>query len=164
MKKIKPITNSFFNKSMAFLEVAIISTKTNDANYFNTSEYMNVTSHLVYHATELFLKGGICTATRDLPPTGHDIFSLHSEYKKLYSNESLNFILPFQESTKYLGFTESQKTQREKDYPMDLFLQLRYPMGSIGELYKPITKYDTEYLKRYKKELMKVYTIILATL
>ena len=45
---------SLFNKSLAYLEVAIISSKEKDAFLYNTSEYTNVTANLLHHSTELF--------------------------------------------------------------------------------------------------------------
>ena len=72
---IKTISDDFFNKAMAFLEVAIISSKEKENIYFHTAEYSNVTAYLVYHATELFLKFAIFQASKKLVE-GHDIFNL----------------------------------------------------------------------------------------
>ena len=46
---------SLFNKSLAYLEVAILSSKAKNSVMYNTSEYSNVTAHLLHHTTELFL-------------------------------------------------------------------------------------------------------------
>ena len=88
---IKTISDDFFNKAMAFLEVAIISSKEKENIYFHTAEYSNVTAYLVYHATELFLKFAIFQASKKLVE-GHDIFKLYEKYKKCYSDEKLKII------------------------------------------------------------------------
>ena len=67
---------SLFNKSLAFLEVAILSSKSEDNLMYNTSEYSNVTAYLLYHSTELFLKFAIYASIKKIK-YGHDIFKLY---------------------------------------------------------------------------------------
>ena len=51
---------SLFNKSLAYLEVAILSSKAKNSVMYNTSEYLNVIVHLLPHTTELFFIFVIC--------------------------------------------------------------------------------------------------------
>lgn len=141
---------NLFNKSLAYLEVAILSSKAKDLPMYNTSEYSNVTAHLLHHATELFLKFAICASTNQLPKNEHNISKLHDRYKELFQEEEFNIELPFTEEVEYLGFSEEAKAKHKQDYPMPIELQLRYPVGNKGENYSPITKYETDILEQYR--------------
>ncbi|MDN5053168.1 hypothetical protein PJV92_12035 [Aliarcobacter butzleri] len=145
---------SLFNKSLAYLEVAILSSKAKNSVMYNTSEYSNVTAHLLHHATELFLKFAICASTKELPKNEHKISKLYNKYKGLYPEEKFDIKVPFTGEIEYIGFTEDEIAQHEKDYPMSIELQLRYPVGKKGENYSPITKYETDILEFYKKQFL----------
>jgi len=144
---------NLFNKSLAFLEVAIISSKSENNPIYNTSEYSNVTAYLLYHSTELFLKFAICASTNKVEH-GHDIYKLHEKYKKLFTDEKFEINIPFNREVKYLGFTEEQIEEHKNKYSMPFEQQLKYPVGSKGETYNPITSYDTEFLEAYKTNLL----------
>ena len=150
--KIEFIVESLCNKSLAFLEVAILSSKDNKSLMCKTSEYSNVTAYLVYHSTELFLKFAICASTQEMPPHEHNIFKLHKKYNKLYPDNNIN--LPFSEEIEYLGFTEEEILESKKKYSMSRELQLRYPVDNNGVLYQPITIFETWFLKEYKEKLI----------
>lgn len=143
-----------FNKSLAYLEVAILSSKAKDSDMYHTSEYSNVTAHLLYHATELFLKFAICASTKEQPKYEHKISELYNKYKELYPEEKFDIEVPFTGEIEYIGFTEDEIAQHEKDYPMSIELQLRYPVGKKDENYSPITKYETDILEFYKKQFL----------
>ena len=139
-----------FNKSLAYLEVAILSSKANDLRMYHTSEYSNVTAHLLHHAIELFLKFSICASTEKLPKNEHNISKLHNRYKELFQEEKFNIELPFTEEVEYLGFNEEEIMKHKQDYPMSRELQLRYPVGKKGENYSPITIFETDILEHYR--------------
>ncbi len=103
-KYTKEVIETFFYKSLAFLEVAILSTKSENTPMYNTSEYSNVTGYLVYHSTELFLKFAIFANTKKLPTHEHDIFKLHIKYSSLYKEKRFKLTIPFAENIDYLGF------------------------------------------------------------
>ena len=147
---------SLFNKSSAYLEVAIISSKAEDSFLYNTSEYTNVTANLLYHATELFLKFAISAKTKKLPDNEHNIKKLFKKYKKLFPEEKYHIEFPFTNEIEYIGFSQKEIEQHKKDFPMPFELQLRYPVGSKGESYSPITKYHTDILERYQKQFLKL--------
>ncbi len=147
---------SLFNKSSAYLEVAIISSKAEDAFLYNTSEYSNVTANLLHHATELFLKFAISAKTNELPDNEHNIKKLFKKYKKMFPEDRFHIEIPFTNEVEYLGFSQKEIEQHKKDYPMPFELQLRYPVGSKGENYSPITKYDTDLLEYYQKQFLKL--------
>ena len=147
---------SLFNKSSAYLEVAIISSKAEDAFLYHTSEYSNVTANLLHHATELFLKFAISAKTHQLPDNEHNIKKLFKKYRKLFPEDKYNIEIPFTNEIEYSGFSQKEIEQHKKDYPMPFELQLRYPVGSKGENYSPITKYDTGLLEHYQKQFLKL--------
>ncbi len=147
---------SLFNKSSAYLEVAIISSKAKDSLGYNTSEYTNVTANLLHHATELFLKFAISAKTKELPDNEHNIKKLFKKYKKLFPDEKYHIEVPFTNEVEYLGFSQKEIEQHKKDFPMPFELQLRYPFGSKGERYSPITKYDTDFLEHCQEEFLKL--------
>lgn len=151
---------SLFNKSLAYIEVAIISSKTKDAFLYNTSEYSNVTANLLHHSTELFLKFAICAKTNKVPNNEHNIKKLFKQYKKLYTDDKFKIEIPFTNEIEYSGFTQKEIEQNKKDYPMPLELQLRYPVGSNGENYSPITIYDTDILEYYKEQFLNLRCVI----
>ena len=155
---LKPISTHFFNRAISFLEIAIISSKENNNDQFNTAEYSNVTAYLVYHATELFLKFAIFQAT-DISVRGHEIFTLYKKYKEHYQDEEWNINIPFckPEDVDYTNFTEDEIKQLKAKYSMSFEQQLKYPIGDKGVTYNPITTYDTELLESYKKELFDLY-------
>jgi len=145
---------SLFNKSSAYLEVAIVSSKAEDSFGYNTSEYTNVTANLLHHATELFLKFAISAKTQELPDNEHNIKKLFKKYKKLFPEEKYHIEVPFTNEIEYLGFSQKEIEKHKKDFPMPFELQLRYPVGSQGERYSPITKYDTDLLEHYQKQFL----------
>jgi len=147
---MKYTIESLFNKSLAYLEIAILSSKAQDSPMYHTSEYSNVTAHLLHHATELFLKFSICASTKKLPENEHNISKLHERFKELFQDEEFDINLPFTEEVEYLGFSEEEIVKHKQDYPMPFELQLRYPVGKKGENYSPITIYETEILEQYK--------------
>ncbi len=155
---IKTISDDFFNKAMAFLEVAIISSKEKENIYFHTAEYSNVTAYLVYHATELFLKFAIFQASKKLVE-GHDIFKLYEKYKKCYSDEKLKINIPFTkpEDVCYGDLPEEQIQKFKAKYKMSFEQQLKYPIDKENNIYNLITIFDTEWLESYKDELFKLY-------
>jgi broad specificity polyphosphatase/5'/3'-nucleotidase SurE len=117
------------------LEVALISSREKDNDYFNTAEYSNVTAYLVYHAIELFLKFVI------------------------YQDEKWNINIPFcePEDVDYSNFTEDEIEQLKAKYSMSFEQQLKYPISDKGVTYYPITIYDTELLEKYKSKLFDLY-------
>lgn len=145
---------SLFDKSLAYLEVAILSSKADNSFMYKTSEYSNVTAHLLYHSTELFLKFAICASTKELPKNEHNIFKLHKEYKILFPDEEFEIKIPFNEEIEYLGFSEEEIAKHKKDYPMPLELQLRYTVGKKGENYSPITIFETDLLEHYRGQFL----------
>jgi hypothetical protein len=147
---------SLFNKSLAYLEVAIISSKEKDAFLYNTSEYTNVTANLLHHSTELFLKFAICANTKEIPKNEHNIKKLVKQYEKIYTDIKFSIEFPFTNEVEYYGFSEEEILKHKQDYPMPLELQLRYPVGNKGENYTPITKYDTDILEFYKEQFLKL--------
>jgi HEPN domain-containing protein len=155
---IKTTSDDFFDKAMAFLEIAIISSKEKGNSYFNTPEYSNVTAYLVYHATELFLKSAIFKASEKLTK-GHDVFKLYEKYKTYYKDEKLNIKIPFSkpENINYCGYTDDEIIEIKEKYSMSFEQQLKYPIDDKGVTYNLITKYDTEFLSNYKKELLELY-------
>ena len=106
---------SLFNKSLAYLEVAILSSKAKNSVMYNTSEYSNVTAHLLHHTTELFLKFAICASTKELPKNEHKISKLYNKYKGLYPEEKFDIKVPFTGEIEYIGITEDEIAQHEKD-------------------------------------------------
>lgn len=154
---IKTTSDDFFDKSMAFLEIAIISSKEKENIYFHTPEYSNVTAYLVYHATELFLKSAIFKAYG--LTKGHDIFKLYEKYKQFYKEEKFDINVPFTkpEDINYCGYTKAQIIDLKEKYSMSFEQQLKYPIDDKGVTYNLITKYDTEFLENYKKELFDLY-------
>lgn len=144
---------SLFDKSLAFLEVAILSSKSKDTPMYNTSEYSNVTTYLLFHSTELFLKFAIYASTNRVEH-GHDIHILYKKYKELYPDEDYEFKLPFTEETEYLGFTEEEINEHKEKYSMSFEQQLKYPVGNKGENYSPITIYETDFLEDYMEQLL----------
>lgn len=151
---MKYTIESLFDKSLAYLEVAILSSKAQDSFMYNTSEYSNVTAHLLHHATELFLKFAICASTNQLPKNEHNILKLRETYAKLFPGKEFNIDLPFTEEVEYSGFSEEEIAKNKQDYPMSLELQLRYPVGKKGENYSPITMYETDILEQYKDSFL----------
>lgn len=147
------IINSLFNKSLAYLEVAILSSKTEDTPMYHTSEYLNVTAHLYVHSMELFLKFAICAGTKELPSHGHDLVKLYQEYKKLYPEKEFDIRIPFSD-VEYIGYSDEDIAKYKEKYPMDINLQLRYPVGKKGESYSPITKFETDFLELTKKRFL----------
>lgn len=145
---------SLFDKSLAYIEVAILSSKAEDSCMYYTSEYSNVTAHLLHHATELFLKFAISASTKKLPDNEHNISNLHKKYRELYLGEEFNIKVPFTEELEYIGFSEVEIKKHRQEYPMSLELQLRYSVGNKGENYSPITKYETDILEFYKKQFL----------
>lgn len=145
---------SLFNKSLAYIEVAILSSKAEDSSMYNTSEYSNVTAYLLHHSTELFLKFAICASTHKLPDNEHNIVHLYEKYKELYPDKEFTIKVPFTEEVEYIGFSEEEIAKYRQNYPMSLELQLRYPVGYKGENYRPITKYETDILEFYKKQFL----------
>ena len=155
---LKPISTNFFNKSMAFLEIAIISSKEKENVYFKTVEYSNVTAYLVYHATELFLKFAIFQSS-DISVRGHEIFTLYKKYKEHYEDEKWNLNIPFckPEDIDYSNFTAEKIIEIKEKYSMPFEQQLKYPIDDKGTIYNPLTIYDMEVLENYKKELLDLY-------
>ncbi len=155
---IKTISDDFFNKAMAFLEVAIISSKEKENIYFHTTEYSNVTAYLVYHATELFLKFAIFQASKKLAK-GHDIFKLYKIYKNFYPDKKWEINIPFTkpEDVCYGDHTEEQIQKFKAKYKMSFEQQLKYPIDTKNNIYNLITIFDTEWLESYKDELYKLY-------
>ena len=150
----KEVIETFFYKSLAFLEVAILSSKSENTPMYNTSEYSNVTGYLVYHSTELFLKFAIFAHTKKLPPHEHNIFNLHIKYSSLYKEKGFKLTIPFTKNIDYLGFNKKTLSEHKKKYPMSRELQLRYPIGRLGEVYAPITIFETDFIEKYKENLL----------
>jgi hypothetical protein len=156
------IASKLFDKSLAFLEGAIATSKANDLSMFNTSEYSNVTAHLLHHSIELFLKFSIVAYTKQFPVKGkHDLVELHNEYKQIYSDTLFTLDIPFNNAPQYVGMTQQQIDTYESNFSMDIGLQLRYPVGKQGEPYSPITKFDTDYLVSFRANLLKLRCQIL---
>jgi len=155
---LKPISTHFFNRAISFLEIALISSKEKDNDYFNTAEYSNVTVYLVYHATELFLKFAIFQAS-DISVRGHEIFTLYKKYKEYYKDEKWNINIPFckPENVDYSNFTKEEIIKLKEKYSMSFEQQLKYPIDDKGVTYNPITIYDTKLLESYKQELFDLY-------
>jgi len=150
------VATLLFDKSMAFLENAIVSSKAKESEWFNTAEFSGVTAHLFHHAIELFLKSAIVASTKALPENEHKIIELYKKYKQLYPSKEFNLDIPFKEEPKYMGFTEEQINQHKIDYPMSIELQLRYPVGWRGEAYSPIFRLETEYLEQCKPKFIEL--------
>ena len=106
--KPNDIASKFFDKSLAFLEGAIATSKANDLSMFNTAEYMGVTAHLLHHSIELFLKFAIVVATQTLTKNEHSIIKLHGKYKN--QGNRMKIILP----------REAPLSQRESHLKMPL--------------------------------------------
>lgn len=155
---LKPISTQFFDRAISFLEVALISSREKDNDYFNTAEYSNVIAYLVYHATELFLKFAIYQAS-DESVRGHEIFTLYKKYKEYYQDEKWDINIPFckPEDVDYSNFTEDEIEKLKAKYSMSFEQQLKYPIDDKGVTYNPITIYDTELLEKYKSELFNLY-------
>jgi hypothetical protein len=168
---LKPVSTHLFNRAMAFLEIAIISSKAKDNHLFNTKEYSNVTAYLLHFATELFLKFAIYQAHKSVKGDdvfklyknkrhkGHDVFELYKVYKEHYQDEKWNINIPFckQEDTNYINFTENEIANYKKKYSMSFEQQLKYPIDNKGIIYNLVTMYDTEFLEDYKNELLSLY-------
>ena len=155
------IAEDFFNRSIAYLEIAIISSKETDNYLYRTSEYSNVTAYLLYHATELFLKFALFKA-KDKLVSGHDIFKLHKIYEEEFSDEKYTIVMPFckPEDVDYTNFTAEQTIELKKKYNMSFEQQLKYPIDSSKTVYNPITFFDSEYLQYYKKEFLDLHCVI----
>ncbi len=155
---IKTISDDFFNKAMAFLEVAIISSKEKENVYFHTTEYSNVTAYLVYHATELFLKFAIFQAS-EKSNIEHDIFKLYKIYKNFYPDKMWEINIPFTKpgDVCYGDLTEERIKKIKEKYKMPFEQQLKYPIDKENNIYNLITIFDTEWLESYKDELCKLY-------
>jgi len=155
---LKSISTHFFNRAISFLEVALISSREKDNDYFNTAEYSNVTAYLVYHATELFLKFAIYQVS-DEAVRGHEIFTLYKKYKEYYQDEKWDINIPFckPEDVDYSNFTKDEIEKLKAKYSMSFEQQLKYPIDDKGVTYNPITIYDTELLEKYKSELFDLY-------
>lgn len=155
------IASRLFDKSMAFLEGAIVTSKASDSFIFKTSEYSNVTAHLLHHAIELFLKFAIVSYTKKLPENEHKIFKLYEEYEILYPNKEFEIKIPFVEKPKYKGFSEKEIENHKIAFPMSIELQLRYPVGWQEEAYSPISKFETSYLESCKEQFLQLRCKIL---
>ncbi len=155
------IADDFFNRSIAYLEIAIISSKETENYLYNTSEYSNVTAYLLYHSTELFLKFALYKATDELV-SGHDIFKLHKNYQEQFMDDKYKITMPFckPEDVNYEGFTPTKIAELKKKYNMSYEQQLKYPIDSSKTVYNPITFFDTEYLESYKKEFLDLHNVI----
>ncbi len=153
-KYTKEVIETFFYKSLAFLEVAILSSKSENTPMYNTSEYSNVTGYLVHHSTELFLKFAIFAHTKELPTHEHNIFKLHKKYSSFYGEKEFKLTIPFVEKIDYPGFDKKTLSEHKKKYPMSRELQLRYPMGRDGEIYAPITIFETDFIEKYREDLL----------
>ena len=156
------IAEDFFNRSIAYIEIAIISSKEMDNYLYKTSEYSNVTAYLLYHATELFLKFALFKAKDELI-LGHDIFKLHKIYEEEFSDTKYSIVMPFckPEDIDYTNFTANQIIELKKKYNMSFEQQLKYPIDSRKTVYNPITFFDTEYLEGYKKEFLDLHSVII---
>ena len=121
---------------------------------YNTSEYSNVTGYFVYHTKDLFLKFAIFSHTKKLPIHEHDIFKLHKKYSSIYSEKEFKLTIPFTKNINYLGFGKKTLSEHKKKYPMPRELQLRYPIGRLGEVYAPITIFETNFIEKYKEDLL----------
>jgi HEPN domain-containing protein len=150
------IATLLFDKSMAFLENAIVSSKAEKSEWFDTAEFSGVTAHLFHHAIELFLKSAIVASTKALPKNKHNIIELYKKYKQLYPSKEFDLEIPFKKEPEYMGFTEEQINQHKKDYPMSIELQLRYPVGWRGEVYSPTFRLETKYLEQCKQKLIEL--------
>lgn len=159
--KPNDIASKFFEKSLAFLEGAIATSKANDSSLFNTAEYMGVTAHLLHHSIELFLKFAIVVATQTLTKNEHSIIKLHGEYKKHYCDSKFDLAIPFVQEPKFLGFNEVQIAAYKSSFSMPTELQLRYPVGHRGEPYSPIMKFNTDYLESCKEQFLRLRCEIL---
>lgn len=91
----------YYNRSLAFLEQAKISVQTKESKLYNTEEYSNVTTYLVYHSIELFIKFAILARTemKELA-TANKYFTQNlsvslKEYNTLYTDPIFNISLPF---------------------------------------------------------------------
>lgn len=155
------IAEDFFNRSIAYLEIAIISSRETDNYLYKTGEYSNVTAYLLYHATELFLKFALFKATDQLI-SGHDIFKLHQKYKEELTDAKYDIVMPFckPEDVDYTNFTPVEIIELKKKYNMSLEQQLKYPIDSSKTVYNPITFFGTEYLESYKKEFLDLHRIL----
>ncbi len=155
------IEENFFNRSIAFLEVAIISSKEKENYLYNTSEYTNVTAYLLYHSTELFLKFALFKAKNKLI-SGHDIFKLHDIYEQCFIEEKYAIIMPFckPEDIDYANYSPSEIIELKKKFNMSFEQQLKYPIDSKNTVYNPITFFDTEYLESYKKKFLDLHWLL----
>ncbi len=155
---MKSTATHFFNKSISFLEISIISAKEKDNELYNIIEYSQVTAYLLYHSTELFLKFAIFQAS-DKVVKGHDIFKLYAQYKKLYLNDKWNINIPFckDEDIDYSNFTKKEILEYKEKYSMPFEQQLKYPIDDKGEIYCPGIFYDIEVLENFKQEIINLY-------
>jgi hypothetical protein len=162
MHAMKPedIASKLFDKSLAFLEGAIATSKASDLSMFKTSEYSTVTAHLLHHAIELFLKFSI-VAQGQSPKNQHNIQELYTEYKQLYKDDAFDLQIPFKDKPQYIGMTNEKITEYKSNFPMSMELQLRYPVGKKGEPYSPIMSFDTGYLESCKKKFLSLRCSIL---
>ncbi len=154
-------SQALFDKSAAFLEVAIISSKEKSSFRYNTSEYSNVTAYLTHHSIELFLKFAISAFTNETPEQTHDIKKLYDEYNKLYTGSKFKLDIPQNTEMEFLGFTNAQIQEYHESNRLHIDMQLRYPVGNNKKVYLPITMYDTDYLKKLEKNMEKIYLDIL---
>jgi len=154
---MKSFSEKLFQKSLAYLEVAIISSKAETSVYYNTSEYSNVTAHLLHHSTELFLKFALSASTGKLAKANHKIDELYKEYKKKYLHSDFDLNIETYQNIEYIGFTDEGIEEHKKAYPMDMSLQLRYPTGKKEEIYTPITEFNTDYLEDLQNKFISIY-------
>ncbi len=101
-----------------------------------------VIQFLAYHATELFLKGGILKSSPSGVPASHNIYELYDQYQSYYAHTEASFDMPFK--VEYLG-EDREKTKEKSIHNEPGHLLFRYPINRNGDDWKTLvgfTLYD----------------------
>lgn len=148
----------YYNRSLAFLEHARITSSSVDSELYNTEEYFNITAYSLYHSLELFIKFAILarTSQEELVTSNkyktHNLKNLIQEYKDLYPEEIYDLQLPFDDEV-FKGLD-------------NLDQMLKYPTDNKNELWKRslIFSYTKDFIEQLQTNIQSIGSKIMLEL
>ena len=158
---------SFLNKSLAFLESAHILSLQEDNKLYDTHEYNDVMSYLIFHSTELFLKFGILSKTpiekreKVSKNFNHSLKKLYVQYQKKYPEKKYKIDIIFDDSINDQSDKDELKLPSS---PMDIIL--RYPFSRDGIYHFGVYGYDmkSDFLEKRKQLFEDIGSEIIKTM
>ena len=148
----------FHDLAVAYLDTCIVATRAMVYGpFFPRFSHSRVVLSMAYHATELFLKGAILRATGEKKVGGHVLKELYAKYEKIFMDEEFHFDVPF--SSVYMGFTQEQRAELEKDEPPKDQMY-RYHTDLEGEKWESDQGFTPESFLETLNALRKTFTTL----